>query len=76
MKLVSDETLKVEVTNQVRSVEATIVNSSPISVREQGTVQVVVNNTPLTVRIEELGTLLSQLSQQNTERSSFGGQTI
>ena len=76
VKLVSDETLKVEVTNQVRSVEATIVNSSPIPVREQGTVQVVVNNTSLTVRIADLGTLLSQLSQQNTESRSFGGQTI
>ena len=78
--LTSKDALLVTVTNeslQVKGdVNAEIVNSSPIPVREQGTVQVVVNNTNLTVRIADLGTLLSQLSQQNTERAAFGGQTI
>ena len=68
------DTLKVEVTNPVTSVDARIVNE-PLRV-ETGVISVVVGNTPISVRIADLGTLLSQLSQQNTERAAFGGQTI
>ena len=69
------EVLQVEVTNQVRSVDATIVNSSPIRV-ETGVVTVLVGNTPLTVNIADLSSLLSQLVQLNTESSSFGGVSL
>ena len=73
------ETLKVEgqveVVGGQMDVNAQIINSSPISV-STGTVQVVISGQPVSVRIEDLGTLLSQISQANTERSAFGGLTI
>ena len=59
-------------------VDANVVNESPIPVSQQGTVSVrlVGSDTTLSVRIEDLGTLLNQLSQQNTASDSFGGTTI
>ena len=55
-------------------VDANVVNKS-IRV-ETGVVTVLIAGTPVSVRIEDLGTLLNQLSQQNTASDSFGGQTI
>ena len=63
---------EVEVKGQV---EAKIVNTEPIPV-ETGTVQVVIAGLPVSVRIEDLGALISQLSAGNTARDAFGGQTI
>ena len=68
------ETLKVEVINPVRDVNANIINDS-IRV-ETGVVTVLIAGTPVSVRIEDLGALLLQLSHQNTASDSFGGQTI
>ena len=75
-----DETVKVEGTVEVvggqMDVQAEIVNESAIPVAQQGEITVIVGNTPLTVNISDLGTLISQLSAGNTARDSFGGQTI
>ena len=61
---------KVEVTGGVE-----ITNKDPIAV-ETGVVTIVVGETPVSVRVEDLGTLISQLSAGNTASGSFGGQTI
>ena len=78
--ITATDPLPVEVKNKVQLADDEVIdvevkNTEPIRV-ETGVVTIVISGTPVSVRIEDLGTLLNQLSQQNTASDSFGGQTI
>ena len=64
----TDDILQVELVD--KSVDATIVNTEPIPVNP-GTVTVIVGNTPLSVNISDLGSLISELSAGNTARDAI-----
>ena len=74
VNVVNKEDINVKV-NNADDIGVQVNNKEAIPV-ETGVVTIVIGETPVSVRIEDLGALISQLSAGNTARDSFGGQTI